>query len=63
MTDYQEIMHYWLHVREEIFSSIFPYSYRKDMHIPKSTVNEHFKNTNKTVVLGGNVFLKKLEMI
>ena len=56
LIDHQEIMHYWLHIREEIFSSIFRYSYRKDMHITKSTVNEHSKNTNKTVGTGREHF-------
>ena len=31
------------------------------MHITKSTANEHFKNTNKTVGTGrGRFFLKKI---
>ena len=59
LIDHQEIMHYPSHIREEIFSSIFQNSNRKDMHITKSTVNEHFKNTNRKRrwVLGGDVFL------
>ena len=53
LIDHQEIMHYLLHIREEIFSSI-------DMHIKKSTVNEHFKNTNMTVGTGRGRFFKKI---
>ena len=59
LINHQEIMHYPPHIREEIFSLIFRNSNRKDMHITKSTVNEHFKNTNRKRqwVLGGDVFL------
>ena len=60
MIDHQETMHYWLHGPEEIFSSIFRYRYQKDMHITKSSVNEHFKNTNKTVGTGRERFFKKI---
>ena len=35
LIDHQEIMHYPPHIREEIFSSIFRNSNRKDMHIRK----------------------------
>ena len=49
-------MHYLPHIREEIFPSIFRNSNRKDMHKTKSTVNEHFKNTNKTVGTGRGRF-------
>ena len=60
LIDHQEIMHYPPHIREEIFSSIFGNSNQKDMHITKSTVNEHFKNTNKTVGTGRGRFFKKI---
>ena len=60
LIDHQEIMHYPSHICEEIFSSIFQNSNRKDMHITKSTVNEHFKNTNKTVGTGRGCFFKKI---
>ena len=35
LIDHQEIMHYPPHIREEIFSSIFRNSNRKDMHMRK----------------------------
>ena len=60
LIDHQEIMHYPLHICEEIFSLIFQNSNRKDMHTTKSTVNEHFKNTNKTVCTGRGRFIKKI---
>ena len=46
--DHQEIMRYPPEMREEIFSSIFRDGDRKDMHVKKETLHEHFKNTNKT---------------
>ena len=60
LIDHQEIMHYAQHIREEIFSSIFQNSNQKDMHRTKLTVNEHFKNTNKTVCTGRGRFIKKI---
>ena len=60
LTDHQEIMHYLPHIREEIFSSIFRNSNRKDIHIAKLTVNEYFKNTNKTVGTGRGRFFQKI---
>ena len=56
--DHQEIMQYPPRIREEIFSSIFRNSNRKDMHITKLTVNENFKNTNKTGYWEGTFFSK-----
>ena len=46
--DHQEIMRYPREMREEIFSSIYRNGNRKDMHVKKETLHEHFKNTNKT---------------
>ena len=46
--DHQEIMRYPPEMREEIFSSIFRDGDRKDMHVKKETLHEHFKNTSKT---------------
>ena len=60
LIEHQEIMYYPPHIHEEIFSLIFRNSNRKDMHITKSTVNEHFKNTNKTVGTGRGRFFKKI---
>ena len=62
--DHHEIVHYPPHIREEICSSIFHNSNRKDMYVTKETVHEHFKNSNKTSGIGrGRFFKKKLEMI
>ena len=62
--DHDEIMKYPAQLPEQICSSIFRNSKRKDMHISKETVNEHF-NKNKTVNagVGRGRFLKKSEMI
>ena len=42
--DYDEIKHYPPHLQEQICSSIFRNAHRKDMHIPKQTIDEHFEN-------------------
>ena len=59
LIDHQEIMQYPPRICEEIFSSIFRNSNRKDMHITKLIVNENFKNTNKTVGTGRGHFFSK----
>ena len=48
---------------EELFSSIFRNTNRKDTYKTISTVNEILKTQIRQWVLGGDVFLKKLEMI
>ena len=62
--DHDEIMKYPAQLHQQICSLIFRNSKRKDMHISKETVNEHF-NKNKTVNagVGRGRFLKKSEMI
>ena len=60
LIDHQEIMQYPPRICEEIFSSIFRNSNRKDMHITKLIVNENFKNTNKTVGTGRGHFFQKI---
>ena len=58
-------MKYPAQLRQQICSSIFRNSKRKDMHISKETVNEHF-NKNKIVNAGvgrGTFSYKKSEMI
>ena len=59
--DHNEIMKYPAQLPEQICSSIFRNSKRKDMHISKETVNEHF-NKNKIVNagVGRGRFLKKI---
>ena len=59
--DHDEIMKYSAQLPEQICSSIFRNSRRKDMHISKETVNEHF-NKNKIVNagVGRGRFLKKI---
>ena len=59
--DHDEIMKYPAQLRQQICSSIFRNSKRKDMHISKETVNEHF-NKNKIVNAGAGRgrFLKKI---
>ena len=42
--DHHEIMHYPLQLRVQICFSIFRNANRKDMHIKKETINEHFAN-------------------
>ena len=48
--DHEEIKHYSPHLQEQICSSIFRNSNRKDMHIQKETIKEHF--INKKVCVG-----------
>ena len=40
--DHDEIKHYPPHLQEQICSSIFQNAHRKDLHIPKQTIDEHF---------------------
>ena len=40
--DRDEIKHYPPHLQEQICSSIFQNAHRKDLHIPKQTIDEHF---------------------
>ena len=54
-------MRYPPNIREEIFSSIFCNGNRKDMHVAKEIVQEHFKNSKKTSTgIGRGKFIKKL---
>ena len=59
--DHDEIMKYPGQIQEQICSLTFRNSKRKDMHILKETVNEHF-NKNKIVNagVGPGRFLKKV---
>ena len=59
--DHDGIMKYPAQLPEQICSSIFRNSKRKDMHVLKETVNEHF-NKNKIVNagVGPGRFLKKV---
>ena len=59
--DHDEIMKYPRQIQEQICSLTFRNSKRKDMHILKETVNEHF-NKNKIVNAGTGRgrFLKKI---
>ena len=59
--DHQEIMHYPLQLRDQICSSIFRNANRKDMHIKKEAINEHFVGKNKKVGGTGRAkFFKKI---
>ena len=49
-------VHYPEHFQEQIYCSIFCNSNRKDMHIQKETIKEHFQNKNVSV--GRGRFLK-----
>ena len=53
--DHHEIMHYSPQLSEQICSSIFRDANRKDMHMKKKPINEHFANKR--------VLLKKSETI
>ena len=57
--DHDEIKHYPPHLQEQICSSIFQNAHRKDMHIPKQTIDEHFFFK---VSIERDKFIKKLEM-
>ena len=48
--DHDEIKRYQHHFQRQIRSSIFRNSTRKDMHVEKNTIKEHF--TNKKVSAG-----------
>ena len=61
--DHHEIMQYLPQLREQICSSIFRNANRKDMHIKKETIYEHFNNinnNNKRVGTGRGRFIKKI---
>ena len=57
--DHNEIKQYPSHLQEQICSQIFRNSNRKDMHIKKETIQEHFQN--KKVSAGRGRFLKKIK--
>ena len=59
--DHDEIKQYPTHLQEQISSSIFRNSNRKDMHIKKETIKEHFQN--KKVSAGRGQFLKRRRFI
>ena len=50
-TDHQMVMSYPTKERKEIFSSIFRNVGRNDMNVTKGSVNEHFKNKKKQVLV------------
>ena len=56
--DHDKIKQYPPQLREQICSSIFRNSNRKDMHIQKATINEHFNN--KKVCTGRGRLIKKI---
>ena len=59
--DHQEIMRYPPQLLDQICSSIFRNANRKDMHIKKETINEHFVSKNKKVGgTGRGRFIKKI---
>ena len=55
--DHDEVKKYPIHYQEQIMSSIFGNSNRKDTNIQKRTVNEHFSNKKISVERGR--FIKK----
>ena len=57
--DHDEIKRYPVEFQEQICSSIFRNSQRKDMHIQKKTINEHF--SSKKPSLGRGRFFKKIK--
>ena len=59
--DHDEIKQYPTHLQEQISSSIFRNSNRKDMHIKKETIKEHFQN--KKVSAERGQFLKRRRFI
>ena len=59
--DHDEIKQYPTHLQEQISSSIFRNSNRKDMHIKKETIKEHFQN--KKVSAEREQFLKRRRFI
>ena len=50
-TDHQMVMSYPAKERKEIFSSIFRNVGRNDMNVTKESVNKHFKNKKKQVLV------------
>lgn len=50
-TDHQMVMSYPTKERKEIFSSIFRNVGRNDMNVTKESVNKHFKNKKKQVLV------------
>ena len=61
--DHHKSMQYPPQLREQICSSIFRNANRKDMHIKKETIYEHFNNinnNNKRVGTGRGRFIKKI---
>lgn len=59
MIDHYEIMKYPEREREEIMSSIFRNSKRRDMLIRKETIHEHFTINSRN--MGRGRFLKKIK--
>ena len=57
--DHDKIKPFPVAFQEQICSSVFRNSQRKDMHIEKKTINEHF--SNKKPSLGRECFLKKIK--
>ena len=56
--DHDEIKQYLLWLREQICSLIFRNANRKDMHIKKETIKEHFANKRVSTECGR--FIKKI---
>ena len=56
--DHDEIKQYPPQLREQICSLILRNANRKDMHIKKQTINEHF--ANKRLSTGRGRFIKKI---
>ena len=58
--DQHETMHYSPQLREQICSSIFRDANRKDTHMKKETINEHFANKRVLLKKSETIFMQSI---